>query len=528
VKLFGFIYQGVAKVKMATLWPRNKPLPLVKVAMSNLYNTLVALSEKPVGDIMRKQRSIYRLFPSFDDRVDKVAAKGGVRLVDEGPDTWKFTIASATVDGKKYSATLHFADLDAQIRDKARNKTLWNKDGTKVDYNKLAAAIIDDVDVRIDHEDCPAFLYWGQKYITTQRQTAYKDKEDRRPRIRNPKEYGHLCKHLQLLFEQLPFYTSTFAKMLKRNHAATIADVEGGAKTVQKGFSKAADFLGARQGGGNGPSTGPTPAKPSKPSPSSPSGADKLRPSKDEQPSANNDVKNAAKDNTETPKDGVKKGVKSATGDIDVLSKEEQEERDRMAGEGGIPEAFKRLMESVEITPEMIKYFEDRTNKHINLVRQSIKKIAEKFPEFSELIERGKVHDDSKFKEPERTPYILLTWQNKTDRNGKPTDHPAKIDKGIMQQATLHHITTNSHHPEYWDKRGANVDHNDRNNSRFIVDASNMPQLDIAEMVADWNAMSEELRSNTPRQWFEKMKDVRWHFSQEQEQLIDKLLTTFE
>jgi hypothetical protein len=322
VKLFGFIYQGVAKVKMATLWPRNKPLPLVKVAMSNLYNTLVALSEKPVGDIMRKQRSIYRLFPSFDDRVDKVAAKGGVRLVDEGPDTWKFTIASATVDGKKYSATLHFADLDAQIRDKARNKTLWNKDGTKVDYNKLAAAIIDDVDVRIDHEDCPAFLYWGQKYITTQRQTAYKDKEDRRPRIRNPKEYGHLCKHLQLLFEQLPFYTSTFAKMLKRNHAATIADVEGGAKTVQKGFSKAADFLGARQGGGNGPSTGPTPAKPSKPSPSSPSGADKLRPSKDEQPSANNDVKNAAKDNTETPKDGVKKGVKSATGDIDVPTPE--------------------------------------------------------------------------------------------------------------------------------------------------------------------------------------------------------------
>mgnify|MGYP003423105453 FL=1 len=674
--------------------------------MSNLYNKLVVVSEKPVADIMRKQRSIYRLFPTFDDRVDKVASKGGIRLVGEGKDTWNFTITSATVDGKKYNATLNFNDLDAQIKDKARDKSLWNKDGTKVDFNKLAAAIIDDVDVRIDHPDCPAFLYWGQKYITTQRQTAYQDKENRPPRIRNPKEYGHLCKHLQLLFEQLPFYTSTFSKMLKKYHADAIAQVEGGAKTTQVGVSKAADFLGTRQGGGTtGPSTGPTPAKlPKGPSPDQfISGASKLR--QETEPQADNDVKNAAQDKTQTPKDGVKKGVKSATGEPDILSKEEQEERDRMSGEGGIQEsicessgiwyhgsasgdlrggvnglhlgtkkaatqalnatigipvegewdgtreygktllkgknklgtyevtgyncdapeedyyangkakysnrepipltvkpeirayriigkmtntvnnpykdfrangmmkgqlkkgnarsgyfykndgedvgsisavlpngshvqvveesldiadAIMLLNESSQITPEMIKHFEDRTNRHINLVRQSIKKIVNKFPEFSKLLDRGKVHDDSKFKEPERTPYIFLTWQNKTDRNGSPTDHPMKIDKGVMQQATLHHITTNSHHPEYWDKLGANVDINNRNNANFIVDATKMPPLDIAEMIADWNAMSEELRTNTPRQWFNKQREVRWHFSQEQEQLIDKLLTTFE
>jgi superoxide dismutase len=47
-------------------------------------------------------------------------------------------------------------------------------------------------------------------------------------------------------------------------------------------------------------------------------------------------------------------------------------------------------------------------------------------------------------------------------------------------------------------------------------------------MVSDWQAMSEEIKLNTARQWFEKQKDVRWHFSKHQEQLIDKLIKVFE
>ena len=64
--------------------------------------------------------------------------------------------------------------------------------------------------------------------------------------------------------------------------------------------------------------------------------------------------------------------------------------------------------------------------------------------------------------------------------------------------------------------------------SNKCVDASRMPDVDIAEMIADWQAMSEELQTNTAREWFEKQKDVRWHFSEHQEELIDKLLTVFE
>jgi len=30
------------------------------------------------------------------------------------------------------------------------------------------------------------------------------------------------------------------------------------------------------------------------------------------------------------------------------------------------------------------------------------------------------------------------------------------------------------------------------------------------------------------REWFDKVKDVRWHFSEHQEELIDRLLKVFE
>ncbi len=72
------------------------------------------------------------------------------------------------------------------------------------------------------------------------------------------------------------------------------------------------------------------------------------------------------------------------------------------------------------------------------------------------------------------------------------------------------------------------IDPKDRNKSRKCVDASAMSPVAIAEMVCDWQAMSEELGTNTARQWYDKQKNVRWSFSEEQDALIDKLLKVFE
>lgn len=170
------------------------------------------------------------------------------------------------------------------------------------------------------------------------------------------------------------------------------------------------------------------------------------------------------------------------------------------------------------------QFFVDRTNNHIQLVKGAASKIVETYPEFSEVLKRVKFHDASKFEEPEKDPYIELTWQKKYG------DEVSDELKQQINQATLHHITTNSHHPEYHlsDKSEANISVDDRDKSDKVVDAILMPDIDIAEMVADWQAMSEELQTNTAREWFNSVKDIRWHFSEHQEDLIDKLLKVFE
>jgi len=186
---------------------------------------------------------------------------------------------------------------------------------------------------------------------------------------------------------------------------------------------------------------------------------------------------------------------------------------------------------------EKEQFFVDRTNKHIQLVQDAAAKIVKAYPGFDKLLKQVETHDQSKLEEPERTPYIEITWRHKLENEKGEFDPikgigyqtPGKLEKEEENAATLHHITTNSHHPEYHleDKSDANINKDDRDKSDECVDASRMPDIDIAEMVADWAAMGEEL-GNLPREWFDKQKDVRWHFSEHQEELIDKLLKVFE
>jgi len=72
------------------------------------------------------------------------------------------------------------------------------------------------------------------------------------------------------------------------------------------------------------------------------------------------------------------------------------------------------------------------------------------------------------------------------------------------------------------------LDPNDRDKSTECIDVSKMPDIEIAELISDWQAMSWELKTNTAREWFDRQRDVRWHFSDHQVELIDKLLKVFE
>lgn len=183
---------------------------------------------------------------------------------------------------------------------------------------------------------------------------------------------------------------------------------------------------------------------------------------------------------------------------------------------------FEALVESIKgkPTPEMVHHFNARTNRHIALVQ---KYAAWMEPLVPGLEERCVRHDFGKWAEPERTPYIWLTWRYKCKDDGVKFEGPPGIDQAI-ERATLHHILGNSHHPEAHQDRTDGLLAKDRDEvPEETIDASRMGDVDIAEMVADWCAMSEE-RGNTPREWAAKVVGTRWKFTLAQEKRIYDLI----
>lgn len=199
--------------------------------------------------------------------------------------------------------------------------------------------------------------------------------------------------------------------------------------------------------------------------------------------------------------------------------------------DSGLPASASKE-EPHEGTPEEREaWFEKRTNAHIGRVRKFAKIIEDSDPEkYGGLVKKAKDHDQSKFKEPQRTPYIALTWRHRWD-DYKGYKVPGIIPDKVINDATLLHLTTEDHHPEYWtnqkDKDLLNREDRDAVPKK-MVDATKMPPLAIAEMVADWAAMSEELGQGSPRVWADKKINIRWKFTPEQKKQIYDLISLLE
>ena len=175
----------------------------------------------------------------------------------------------------------------------------------------------------------------------------------------------------------------------------------------------------------------------------------------------------------------------------------------------------------------MVKHFNERMDKHIGLVNKYVNIIVDAFPEFNNLTERVKVHDDSKFKFPELEPYVYITWSYKCKDDGVEFEIPDGMsDK--MAEATTHHVLNNRHHPEFHSGEDSDIINTTDRDSPVrdkIIDATSMPDIDIAEMCADWCAVSEE-RGNTPQEWAKSNIGVRWEFNDHQTSLIYDILDT--
>lgn len=192
-----------------------------------------SLCEVTMAALKKGQLDITRLFKNFPDRVKDVASSGGAKVSEAGRDFWRFGVASASEKGKKYDVPLFMTNIVTLLRQHVANNSLWVSDGSKVDLNKLAAAMYSDVDYKLTCT-CPAFQFYGGAYQATKDGYKYGKKEVRPPVKRNPKEYGVACKHLQLVMDVLPFYRQSFARYLKEYYGSDISALEKEFKEVKK------------------------------------------------------------------------------------------------------------------------------------------------------------------------------------------------------------------------------------------------------------------------------------------------------
>lgn len=190
---------------------------------------------------------------------------------------------------------------------------------------------------------------------------------------------------------------------------------------------------------------------------------------------------------------------------------------------------FNTFKEYVDMKPtkEMVDHFITRTNNHINLVKKYANRIDNLNDiRFNGLVERVVNHDSSKFREPEYSPYVWTTWMYKVTGEGGTFEIPESI-KSKSDQATIHHILNNAHHPEFHDpKFDADLMFNtgDRDKpSDVIVDATAMDDLSIAEMCADWCSVGYE-RGNNPKDWADMNIGKRWKFTEAQSVIIYSLI----
>jgi hypothetical protein len=164
-------------------------------------------------------------------------------------------------------------------------------------------------------------------------------------------------------------------------------------------------------------------------------------------------------------------------------------------------------MRTSEPTPEMVAFYELRTEEHIERVRRCLTVMASVTEYADELKERARIHDASKYGPEERIPYIWLTEYHRCRRTGEPFSYPDGMEERV-RSAIDHHMTTNRHHPD------------------FHSDPNDMTDVDIIEMVCDWTAMSQEFGQDggSARGWADRTIGDRLHLNDSRCQFVYEMI----
>lgn len=163
-------------------------------------------------------------------------------------------------------------------------------------------------------------------------------------------------------------------------------------------------------------------------------------------------------------------------------------------------------------THEMVEFFKRRTEDHINRVIKYMSKLVD-FDGLTakELSERARAHDQDKYHDKEKLiPYIWVTEYHRQENENGEVDETTQQMYELAAESTGDHVSTNKHHPEAHDS------------------PEDMTTLDLAEMVADWSDMAEELGEGSAQGWADENIGSQWNFSDEQVDTIYRMIDQME
>jgi len=173
------------------------------------------------------------------------------------------------------------------------------------------------------------------------------------------------------------------------------------------------------------------------------------------------------------------------------------------------------------------QYHIDRTATHIGIVQFLVTRFRDTIWEDALLSEEygnaadhamfsAEHHDEDKLTGDIFEQYVDIDWMYYCKKNGIPVpEYTQELD-----DATYQHVTTNDHHPAFWDENYTPVEvtdfvDRDTMEREEMINATKMPLSSIIEMVADWTAVGFE-RGNTAIDWFENNVLVSTAFTEQQ------------
>lgn len=138
-------------------------------------------------------------------------------------------------------------------------------------------------------------------------------------------------------------------------------------------------------------------------------------------------------------------------------------------------------------------------------------------------------HDRTKLREPCLSKYIEISWYYYKKYKGET--YP--LDKVKSANATILHMVSEPHHPEYWDETFLLSPNKTKISDKDKIplepaNASRMSHEAIVEMVCDWHAMAQERGNSSAREWADYTVNNRWMFTEEQVKLIYKVIDYLE